>query len=185
MVMEIKPRVTVAEFDAFIALPENADKIFELIGGEIVEVPLNLAASTLAAEIGGNLFVYLKQHPIAHLTGEAGGYQVGHDRYVPNVAILLKRTQATLNVYGYNSFPPDLAVEVDFPSTYQSQEQLRIKIVNFLAAGTTVWLLRPETKTAEVYRPGQPVQLLNINDSLSGDDILPGFTLALKDVFGE
>ncbi|GIK67632.1 MAG: hypothetical protein BroJett018_54260 [Chloroflexota bacterium] len=37
----------------------------------------------------------------------------------------------------------------------------------------------------QVYRPGQPVQTLNINDSLSGDEILPGFTLALKDVFGE
>ncbi|MBZ0321217.1 MAG: Uma2 family endonuclease [Anaerolineae bacterium] len=185
MVIEIKPRVTAAEFDAFIALPENADKIFELIGGEIVEVPSNAASSQYSMVVGGEIYIYLKEHKIAHLTGEGGGFQVSGERYAPDIAVTLKIKQAKLDTKGYNSFPPDLAVEVDFPSTYQSQEQLRIKIVNYLAAGTTVWLLRPETKTAEVYRPGQPVQLLNINDSLSGDDILPGFTLALKGVFGE
>lgn len=184
MVIEIRPRVPAAEFDAFVALPENADKIFELIGGEIVEVPSNLKASTISSRVSGFIFIYLQSNDIAHLGGEAGGFYVAGERYAPDVSVLLKIKQAEPDSSGYNSFPPDLAVEADLPTSYQSQAQLRIKIVNYLAAGTTVWLLRPETKSAEAYRPGQPVQILNINDALDGDDILPGFKLALKDIFG-
>jgi len=33
--------ITTAEFETFINLPKNADKLFELIGGEIIDVPSN------------------------------------------------------------------------------------------------------------------------------------------------
>ncbi|MCL4238052.1 MAG: hypothetical protein KJ047_07355 [Anaerolineae bacterium] len=42
-------RYTVAEFELFIELPENADKLFEYIGGETVEVASNTYASAVAA----------------------------------------------------------------------------------------------------------------------------------------
>ena len=44
MVLEIS-RLTVKQFDEFAALPENDDKLFEFIGGEVVEVPSNPYAS--------------------------------------------------------------------------------------------------------------------------------------------
>lgn len=39
--MAAQPKVTVQDFEAFIELPENSDRLFELIGGEIVEVVSN------------------------------------------------------------------------------------------------------------------------------------------------
>lgn len=46
---------------------------------------------------------------------------------------------------------------------------------------TTHWLLDPETQTAHVYRPGQPVEEKPdfAGPSLSGKTALPGFTRSL------
>jgi Uma2 family endonuclease len=182
MVLEFK-RLTVEEFDEFVQLPENEDKIFEFIGGEIVEVPSNAAASQFSSRINGYFFIHLLKNPICHLTGEAGGYMVVGERYAPDVALISKVKQPELAVGGYNPNPPDLAVEVDFPSTPKSDRDLRIKIHNYIAAGTIVWLVLPETKTVEVYKPGQPMKVYRIGDTLDGGDVLPGFTLAVKDIF--
>ena len=176
---------TVEEFDAFVELPENIEKIFEYIGGEIVEVPSNPFASKISSIFSGEIYIYNKDKNLGHLTGEAGGYQVSGERYAPDVGILLKARQAHIAHTGYNPLPPDLAVEVDYPSTAQSRDILRIKLANYLAAGTTVWIAHPLTKKVEVYEPGKPVVILGINDTLDGGSILPGFNLAVKDIFPE
>ena len=177
-------RLTVEEFDRFAALPENADKLFEYIGGEVVEVPSNPYVSEIAYNIGFAIKLYLRERGIAgHVTGEAGGYMVSGERYAPDVAFISKARQAELATQDYNPNPPELAVEVDFPSTYQSQKDLRTKVVNYLAAGTVVWVVLPETKEVEVYVPGQPRKLVSVDGTLDGGDLLPGFTLPVKEIF--
>jgi hypothetical protein len=37
-------------------------------------------------------------------------------------------------------------------------------------------------QTVTVYRPGQPAKILKAPLSLSGEDVLPGFTLELKGI---
>jgi Uma2 family endonuclease len=184
MALQIQ-HMTVEEFDIFAELPENRDKILEYIGGEVVEVPSNAFASETGSTILGELYVFLRGKDLGHLTGEAGGYMVSGERYAPDVAFVSKAKQPQLAKRGYNPIPPDLAVEVDFPSTYETQRDLRTKVVNYLAAGTQVWLVLPERKEVEVYVPGQPRKLLTINDSLDGGVLLPGFTLPLKTIFAE
>jgi Uma2 family endonuclease len=179
-------RLTVEEFDQFVELPENADKLFEYIGGEVVEVPSNPYVSEIGYNIGFAIKLYLREHGVAgHVTGEAGGYMVSGERYAPDVALISKEKQAELATQGYNPNPPELAVEVDFPSTYQSQKDLRTKVVNYLAAGTVVWVVLPETKEVEIYVPGQPKKLLSVDGTLDGGDLLPGFTLPVKEIFPE
>ena len=58
-----------------------------------------------------------------------------------------------------------------------------IKINNYLFAGTTIWLVNPETQQIEVYQPNQKALILNIEDTLSGDPHLKGFTLSVKNIF--
>jgi len=176
-------QMTAREFDDWTLRPENADRLFEYIDGEIVEVPSNPYASQISQIIAGEFYIFLKGKDIGHLTGEAGGYKVSGERYAPDVGFVSKEKQAELNRRGYNEVPPDLAVELDYPSTAQSQQALFTKIVNYLAAGTTVWRFLPETKTVEVFAPGQPKRTLTIDDELDGGDILPGFKLAIRDVF--
>jgi Uma2 family endonuclease len=115
------------------------------------------------------------------VTTEAGGYQVGEHRLVPDVAFVAKAKQAELDKRGYNHIAPDLVVEVISPS--DKPKQVADKIAAYLAAGITVWALYPETKTAQVHRPNQAMLTLDEDGSLSAADILPGFQLSLKDIF--
>lgn len=45
------------------------------------------------------------------------------------------------------------------------------------------WLIEPSAKTVEIYRVGQQVEILNNPQTLSGEDILPGFSLDLSEIF--
>ncbi len=44
------------------------------------------------------------------------------------------------------------------------------------------WLIDPESSRVEVYRPGRDVEIIDAPASLSGEDVLPGFTLDLKGI---
>ena len=178
-------RITVNEFDAWVNLPENYEQLYEFIGGEIVEVPSNPRVSEIAFDIGVHIKLFLRDHGIeGHVTGEAGGYMVSGERYAPDVAYISVEKQAKLEFKpGYNPSPPDLAVEVVSP--HDSERNLAIKVANYLAAVTVVWVVRPAKNEVEVFVPGKPVRVLTVADTLDGGDVLPGFTLAVKAIFPE
>lgn len=172
-------RTTLEEFESFINLPQNLDKRFELIGGEIFEVPSNPYSSQIAALMIAALLWYLKQHDLGHVTGEGGGYMVAGERYAPDVAFISKKRQPHLVREGYNPEAPDLAVEVMSDIT----PKILRKVGNYLAAGTTVWVVYPDSQTVEIYAPAQPVKILGIHDTLDGGSLFPGFQLPVKEVF--
>lgn len=177
----LKP-LTVEAFEAFALNPENADREFEFIGGEIVEVVSNPASSSTAARLATYLGMYLLQNDIGHLTGADGGYWVSGERYIPDVGFIDYAKQPELAYRnGYIPNPPDLAVEVLSPAN--DDDKMRIKIANYQAAGTVVWIVSIESKTVEVYIPGQPVKILGMDGILEGGSVLPGFTLPVKDIF--
>ena len=180
MVLE-KKRVTAAEFEELVNLPENADKLFELIGGEIYEVPTNAYCSKIASIISGYIFMYLLQHNIGHLTGEQGGYWVFGERYAPDVGYISYERQPELAKTGYNPNPPELAVEVFSPT--DSEKRLSTKIGNYIAAGTVVWVVYPEDREVVVFVPGHSTQTLSIDDIIEGGTVLPEFKLPVRDIF--
>ncbi len=180
MVVDAK-QTTVEAFEKFIRLPENADKKFEWIGGEIVEVPTNMVTSRIALLIGAAIVWYLSQNDIGYATGADGGYQVSGERYAPDVGFISKQRQPEPSTETYNPLAPDLAIEVMSPSDLL--HNTRIKVVNYLAAGTVVWLVRPDIKVVEVYVSGQPVQVIHEDGTLDGGTVLPDFKLAVKDIF--
>lgn len=185
MTLQLEPRVTVTveDFEAFVDLPENCERTFELIAGEVVEVPSNPFVSKIAALIITHLGMYLLKNDIGHVTGEAGGYMVGGERFAPDVAFISYARQQELAHKGYNPNPPDLAVEViSDPENSEEQTALRRKLGSYLAAGVVLWIVNPFSRTVEVYRPGQPGVVLGEKDKLDGGDLLPGFRLAVKDI---
>jgi Uma2 family endonuclease len=181
MVAPTHQRMTVEDFEAFVDLPENADRNFEFIGGEIVEVPSNPYSSHIAARIVRYLAAFVDDNNLGHVTTEAGGYKVYGERYAPDVAYISNKRQPELPRHGYNPNAPDLAVEVVSPS--DKQEPLLTKVTNYLAAGTVVWVIYPDEKKVSVLLPGQPPKTLTIEDTLDGGDLLPGFSLPVKNIF--
>jgi Uma2 family endonuclease len=174
-------RVTVDAFDQFIARPENADRLFEYIGGEIVEVPSNPRSSEIASILNLHLLTFVRANKLGRITGEQGGYMVAGERYAPDVAYISYARQPELPETGYNPNPPDLAVEVLSPT--DTERRLAFKLHNYAVAGTVVWVVDPKQKLVDVYVPGQPAHTLTEDDTLDGGTVLPGFTLAVRDIF--
>jgi Uma2 family endonuclease len=48
-----------------------------------------------------------------------------------------------------------------------------------------VFVVNPRWQTVDVHRPGQPPRHLTIDDTLDGEDVVPGWTLAVRDLFDE
>lgn len=177
--------MTVEEFDEWVTQPQQDDKLYEYIGGEVIEVPSNAYASKISSKFIVRIGTFVEAHDLGHVTGEAGGYMVDGQRYAPDVAFVSKTRQTELDARGYNHIPPDLAVEVDFPSTIQSLYQIQIKLWHYQQAGTIVWVVYPEERTVIVHTPGQPPKIYGVDDTLDGGDVLPGFTLPLNSIFPE
>jgi Uma2 family endonuclease len=175
-------RMSVEGFDEFVMLPENRDRLFEYIGGAIIEVVSNPESSKLAARLLMLMGRYFLQNDIGHVTAPDGGYTVGKDRYIPDIGFISYKKQPKL-VWkdGYITDAPDLAVEILSPSN--RPEEIRVKVANYLAAGCNVWVFDGEKKRIEVYVPGQPVRILGADDTLDGGAVLPGFTLAVREIF--
>jgi Uma2 family endonuclease len=72
---------------------------------------------------------------------------------------------------------------VEVLSPTNQDEEMRLKIGNYLAAGTMVWVEDPDRARVEVYRSGQVPLVLGLNDTLDGGEVLPGFTLPVREVF--
>jgi Uma2 family endonuclease len=87
---------------------------------------------------------------------------------------------------GFPPIAPDFVIELVSPSDLKSQryQDLQDKMQEYLDNGVKLgWLIEPSAKTVEIYRSGQQVEVLDNPQTLSGEDILPKFTLDLTEVF--
>ncbi len=178
-----KTGVSADEFERFVMLPENRERSFELIGGEVVEVVSNGKSSALGSRMNVLVGGFVLQHHLGFTTGADGGYQIEGERYIPDFAFVSKAKQSAPTSDAYNSVPPDLAVEVLSPSN--TPDEIAIKEDNYLRAGVVAWVVNADAQRVTIYRPDAPPKTFGINDTLDGGDLLPGFTLPVKDIFAE
>ncbi|MGB3536222.1 MAG: Uma2 family endonuclease [Microcoleaceae cyanobacterium] len=83
---------------------------------------------------------------------------------------------------GFVPLCPDFVIELR--SATDSLSQLQNKMQEYINNGAKLgWLINPQNKQVEIYRPQQEVEILENPMELSGEDILPEFTLNLKRIF--
>jgi Uma2 family endonuclease len=83
---------------------------------------------------------------------------------------------------GFVPLCPDFVVELR--SKTDNIKKLRRKMEEYLDNGARLgWLIDPQNQQVEIYRPGQSVEILENPETLSGESVLPGFTLSLKRLF--
>ena len=101
----------------------------------------------------------------------------------PDVSFVSYDTLTTGDVpASFLELAPDLAVEVKSPG--DSNREVREKAEQWLAAVTSVvWVLDPDDRTATVYAPRQAPQVLTEAESLTGGDLVPGFQVAVRELF--
>lgn len=183
MAME-RTKLTTSQFLEWSERPENRDRLFELIDGEVIEKVASFTPSRIAMRIGRFVGNYLDENPIGYVTGADGSYVISDDdTFMPDVGYIAK-VRLPEEPSREVPIPPDLAVEVKSPT--DSKREMRRKAETYITGGTKlVWLVFPETETVEVYYGKEDVATLGIDDSLTGYDVLPDFSLAVRQIFGE
>ncbi len=83
---------------------------------------------------------------------------------------------------GFMPVVPDFVVEVVSPSDRRIEVLEKIRL--YEGAGVPlIWLVHPRTRSVTVYGLGQEPRTLHEGDILDGGDVIPGFTLAVADIF--
>jgi Uma2 family endonuclease len=77
---------------------------------------------------------------------------------------------------------PELITEVR--SKNDTQPEIDQKVKDYMTAGVkVVWVADPATQTVTEYRSGQSPRVYTINDTLTAEDIIPGFQMPVRQVF--
>lgn len=173
--------MTVEEFEAYIEQAENAGRLFELINGEMIEKVPTEEHGVIVLRIGSALLIFNDKHNLGIVTTEARHRLPDDDQnaLLPDVSF----RNATSPVVRRGAIPtmPDLAVEVQSPN--QSDDDMAEKAAYYLAHGSRiVWLVFPAKRTIEVHQAGR-VATLTESDTVTGGDVLPGFSLPVRDIF--
>ncbi|MDJ1169499.1 Uma2 family endonuclease [Roseofilum sp. BLCC_M154] len=78
---------------------------------------------------------------------------------------------------------PDFVVELR--SASDTLKSLQEKMQEYMDNGAKLgWLIDPQNRTVEIYRVGLDVEILTNPPELSGENLLPGFILNLRRVWG-
>jgi Uma2 family endonuclease len=191
-----KTRLTREEFIAFQALPENADKWFEFIDGEIyshgviygdsASMPTGLHLhSWVISRLMELLILFVSPKGLGRVYSDGTGYDLpSGDSLIPDVSFII--AERIPDFSGRIAIAPDLAVEVISPSN--TFAEMRRKIELYLSNGTSrVWMIYPDERVIEIYQTlpdGRLASLrLHEDDTLNDADFLPDFSVRVSDLF--
>lgn len=158
--------------------------LLELVDGTLVEKAVGQYESQLAAILIIEIGIFLRRNPLGILLGSDGGHRLDFGLVrMPDVAFITNDRLDALNSRpAVVPFAPDLAVEVISPGNTTGEMDRKLR--EYFDAGVKlVWYAYPETQTVLVYHSVDQVRELKVNDSLDGEDVLPGFTLSLREWF--
>ncbi len=178
--MVTRQRLTLEEFVVFVHQPENLNREFELINGEMIEMsPSRSGYSGIGAKILARLSDYCEKNNLPeNITMADGTFDINGNVLVPDVAY--KSTPLEFEQYP-DPIPPQLVVEVISPN--DKATEIREKRQVYIDAGILYWEVYYTGKRVDVYAPGQPMRSLSIDDEVDGGDVLPGFKLSVGAMF--
>ena len=160
----------------------------ELIRGALSEtMPAGLRHGQIAVNLAILLGVFVKPKKLGVLAGSDSGVLLERDPDTvrePDVAFFsAEKIPPDADIPGYAEVAPDLVVEIVSPTDRLSA--VNDKALMWLRYGVRlVWVVRPEERLVDVHRDGHPVVTLDESAALDGHDVLPGFSCAVREVFG-
>jgi Uma2 family endonuclease len=184
MVLETTQRVNA---DQFWQMSQSDDIHQELIHGEIHEMA---PTGWLHGDVTSILSMHIQSHVLSNklgrVTAAETGFRLNDDTVLaPDIGFIRAERVPEKLPDGFVPLAPDLAVEVMSPSNSASEMSQKIKL--FFQHGTQlVWVVHPTTKKMDVYQSidGETkVDFLDINDTLTGGEVLPDFSLSLSELF--
>ncbi len=186
-------RVTGAPYPFRVAdlanLPDDT-YTYEIVEGELIRMPgSGIEASEIAARLVYFLLSFVLPRGLGRVTGADGTFDLtqpgdpADTALVPDTAFVAAG-RLTGRVTGYAKIAPDLVAEVASPNQYHPEMNAKAKL--YINRGVRlVWIFWPSSQAVDVWRPisiAAPTATLGIADSLDGLDVLPGFSLPIRDL---
>ncbi len=165
----------------------------ELVDGEIqLMEPAGGEHGEIALKIGARLLVFVDEHDLGKAFAAETGYILKHAQEegerdtvkgIDASFIRKERVPPEGIPKKFIPFPPDLAVEVVSPG--DTKREVAEKVQEYLDFGVPlVWVVRPSEKTVTVHRANGDIETKQGDEVLSGEDVVPGFVLAMNQIFG-
>jgi Uma2 family endonuclease len=170
-----------------LALPDDGEHEYELVRGRLVPMPPpDWRSSAVAANIMIEIGAFVKQHKLGVCLGADGGFILERNPdtvRIPDCSFVrAERVQREAPARGIWPAAPDLAVEVLSPTNRFTE--IAEKVEDYLQSGALlVWVIDPGARVAFVYAPNRPVSRVGESGALFGEDVLPGFTLHLAEIW--
>ncbi|HEY9852516.1 MAG TPA: Uma2 family endonuclease [Leptolyngbyaceae cyanobacterium] len=170
----------------FMALNRDGHR-YELVNGELIDMGNSGAKhGYLAIILSAALFNCVSTQKLGAMFDSSTAFKMkSGNKRSPDISFVAKeRLQGLLDLPdGFLEGAPDLAVEILSPSN--TVEEIHNKLVEYFENGARlVWVIHPKENYVLVYRSAQsPDRLLKSTDSLDGEDVVPGFTLPVADLF--
>lgn len=170
--------------EAFLKLPEKKPAL-EFEDGVVIQKPVPKGKhSSLQYTLAEFLNRFARLRKLAHaFPGLRATY--GGRSYVPDVVLYLwDRIPRDADGRVADDFfePPDLAVEIVSPR--QGITALVRRCLWYVASGVRIALLvDPGDESVLLFRPDEPTRALRGADQIDLGDVLPGFTLAVGELF--
>ena len=158
----------------------------ELVKGGIIQMgPAGDIHGELAMILGSLLQIYVKQNDLGKVyAAETGFYTSRNPDTVraADAAFIAKNRLPESPSDGYLEIVPDLIVEVVSP--YDRPREILEKINECLEAGVKcIWVVYPKSRQVYVYKSDSSVEILSGEDTLIGDDVIPGFQCPVTEFF--
>jgi len=168
-----------------VSIHDHENVTCELVEGTLVAKPMGLRESLLAMILAHYLNTFIEANDLGFLSGEAGTMNLFGDLVrAPDLAFISFQRLPGSEVRD-KAIPrvvPDLAIEI--LSDGNTAAEMQRKLEEYFAAGVRlVWIIDHRTRSAAVYTSVNQVTRLADSESLEGGDVLPGFTLSLKQLF--
>ncbi len=169
--------------EALWLLPDDGNR-HELIAGELRTMsPSGEAHGGIAATFTTYPNVYVMARRLGRVFAAATGFLVATDPdtvLAPDVAFV-RAERLVAAPSGYHRGAPDLAVEIVSPNDRYTE--VDEKVAAWLDHGTRmVVVVNPRRRELAVHRSVTAVRQLTIEDRLDGDDVVPGWSLAVRDL---
>ena len=183
MSISIAPPLMTA--DELLHLPRGKSR-YELVKGELREMPPSgFEHGVTVVDVSTPLDNFVREHNLGVVTGAETGFRLQSNPDTVRGADVAFVSTARLpqgRMRGYFPGAPDLAVEVVSPG--DTVQEVDEKVTEWLEGGARlVWIVRPSRRTVEVHRADGTGSLLNVNDELNGEDVVPGFVLPVARIF--
>ncbi len=182
------PIVNITDDNFYQLCRENPDVKFERNAkGEIIIMsPTGGGTGNRNIEIAADFVVWNRQTRLGICFDSSTCFKFpnGANRS-PDVAWISQERWDTLTLEEQEKFPPispDFVLELMSPSDTlsETQEKMQEYMDNQVQLG---WLIDRKTRRVEIYRQGQPVEVLESPASLCGENVLPGFILNLQNIW--